>query len=144
MGYFGYSFVNLSHEEVATRRLAIDKHAQIAQLSQLVVLFGFIFFKTGTRLITRWTTSDVESVPSSPQKKYLAEGRRRSFISGLATKWRIMIWKLDDEPISGSGTWGQWIGGLVWTTWLFVLCARGTAPGLLYHSIIRWHSSDYK
>jgi hypothetical protein len=135
MGYFGYEFVDLSKEQVATRRVALDKHAQIAQISQIIVLFGLVLLRIGSGFISRWTAGDAENGPSSPQKKYLAEGRRKSFLSNLAARWRIFKWKLDDEMIPGYGTWGQWIGGAIWTIWLAILCTQGTAPGMLSHCL---------
>jgi len=134
MGYFGYEFVNLSKEQVATRRIALDTHAQIAQVSQLLVLVGLLALRIGSRLTRRWAVGDSESAPSSPQKKYLAEGRQKSFFSNFTAKWRILKWKLDDE-VAGSGTWGQWIGGALWTIWLGVLCAQGTGPGTLLNNM---------
>lgn len=129
MGYLGYGFVNLSAQQIATRRLALDQHAQIAQFSQLFILLWLVALRYGSLFITRWTNGDNDRVPSSPQKKYLSENRSRIVFSNLTRKWRIFIWKLDNEIVRGFGTWGQWIGGLIWTIWLLFLCFLGSAPG---------------
>jgi hypothetical protein len=133
MGYFGYKFIDRTPELVAERRLILDWYATLAQLSQLLVLIAFPIARILESFFLRYLNGDLDTIssPLSPRKKASSHQRRdQGGLAILITRSiRILRWRLGTEVIQGYGTWGQWIGGALWATWLAILCISETVPG---------------
>jgi hypothetical protein len=57
----------------------------------------------------------------------------------LGARWRALLWWLGDDIVFRGVSWGkrdEWLLGLVWTSWLLVLCVLGTGEGQSYILII--------
>jgi hypothetical protein len=129
MGYFGYRFIDLTQEDVAARRIILDRYAFIAQCSVFVVVFAAAAARFAPLVLGKWIAVDLESRSSSPQKKYVAEGHGKSWIGKAARRARKVKWFLGADFIAGYGTRAQWIGGIGWAVWLGVLCVNDTGEG---------------
>jgi hypothetical protein len=130
MGYnFGYKFISLTLEQVAERRVHLDHYANLANLSQIVVIVLLVAdrFTAFARNIS--ANKPLQDRPSSPQSKYFSEIQYRTWKSRVSQEWRTLRWRLGDEVASGYGTFGQWIGGILWSIWLLYLCVDRTVPG---------------
>jgi hypothetical protein len=129
MGMFGYSFVNLTEDQVHARRELLDHYALVAQLSAVIVLTGIQLYYLSSWLTRRCGESDEEWRPSSPYLKAEAEGekaswKRKATIFGAKIKW----W-MGDEIAEGWGRRGEWTCGALWMGWLLALCIKDTGEG---------------
>lgn len=130
MGYFDYKFISLTPEQVAERRILLDNYANIAQFSQITVLFAFGIFGLGIRVLNRAIAGPNGGRPSSPRMKHLLESRQFNWLRKALKIIRITRWRLSDEIVIGYGSYAQWTGGIVWIIWLGILCTRDTTPGI--------------
>jgi hypothetical protein len=134
MGYFGYKFISLTPAQVADRRVQLDLHALAAQASLGLLLLVIQLVRLSNWALRRYVTGDVQSRPGSPQKKYVGETIERGWAGKATKKGRAVMWWLGEDmefPLL-AGTYGfkwQWVGGVVWGSWLAILCTQGTAPG---------------
>lgn len=113
MSYFGYKFLTKTPELIVQRRIQLDRYANLAQISQLIVHLIILF------------CNFVASVPASK----LAGKSQKGNVAVLARIASSLNFKLGVKVGRGYGTYGQWIFGLAWTAWLGFLCIAETAPG---------------
>ncbi len=113
MSYFGYKFLTKTPELIVQRRIQLDRYANLAQISQLIVHLIILF------------CNFVASVPASK----LAGKSQKGNVAVLARIASSLNFKLGVKVRRGYGTYGQWIFGLAWTAWLGFLCIAETAPG---------------
>lgn len=115
MDALGYRLLPKTPELVSARRVALDQYANVSQASQVLVFVGIPFcrFIFSIVLETLRRGGDVQT-------------RCAAF---LARSARILEFRLKSELIAGYGTYGEWIFGLSWTTWLGFLCLHGTGSG---------------
>jgi hypothetical protein len=129
MGLFGYKFISLTPDQVAERRIHLDHYANIAQFSQVIIIFIAVVGPwIATSLLTS-TTKQVLGRPSSPESKHISETRNLDWRSKGLQTWRTLQWRLGDVVSPGYGSYGQWIGGTFWSLWLLYLCIDKTVPG---------------
>ncbi|KAF2964719.1 hypothetical protein GQX73_g8854 [Xylaria multiplex] len=126
-----YQFVDLDAEQLQARRHTLDRYGLIAQLSALVPIALFLFYRFLAWGVAKATGSDRGSyaaVPDSPTLK-----RQRLSVVGLySTNARKIAWWFGDDVVFLGWGWGprdQIIGGVVWTMWLLALCVVGTGNG---------------
>jgi Ferric reductase like transmembrane component len=105
----GYEFLRKTPELVLQRRIGLDWYANLAQISQLTVHLVILV---------------CESVASA-QVRGFAKNQK----GGAAVLARGLKFTLGTDVIKGYGTYGQWIFGMAWTSWLGFLCINETAPG---------------
>jgi hypothetical protein len=131
MGYFGYEFVDRTPKHVAERRLVLDWYATLAQLSQFLVLLAIPSFSFLGGLFIRFVDGELGNRPFSTSSKgrYRQLNQKNDAAGAGARTARIIQWRLGSEVVQGYGTWGQWIGGLMWAGWLTFLCFKETVPG---------------
>lgn len=121
MDSLSYSLLPKSPELVSTRRIALDRYANIAQISQ-VLLFVAI-------PVSKWIFSTL--IKTLNHKDGISSTR---YAALLARSARVVEFRLKSEVVvAGYGTYGEWIIGLLWTAWLGFLCWHDTAPGIEYH-----------
>lgn len=126
-----YKFISLTADERHARRETLDRYAAYAQLSALLPVALFLFYR-----LASWARKAVEegrggsygAVPTSPSLKM-----QRQTAWGA---WRIRIgqlrwWLRDDVYIFGQfcGQRDQLLFGSLWTAWLLVLCVVETGHG---------------
>lgn len=129
MGLLGYSFINLTKEQVHDRRVLLDRYALIAQWSVVVLLFAFQLHHLLSWLSRRCGQNDEEETPSSPYLKAEAENNKTSSIRSIQRRVAKVSWYLGDEIIAGFGTKAEWLYGALWTIWLLTLCIMDTGNG---------------
>jgi hypothetical protein len=135
MGYFGYAFISPTPLQVAARRDQLDLHAFAAQASLGLLLLSVQAFSLFAWVLRRYVTGGTPSRPSSPQRKYAAEGGGQGWIRSAKRKGRLLRWWLgEDVEFLGAqfGARWQWVGGIVWASWLGLLCVHGTRPGKFF------------
>lgn len=130
MDYFGYQIMGKSPDIDATRRLALDRHANIAQLSQLLFIVTIPMIKIAIEVLSPFfrhdqaRENDVQGKQSSRDKSSGSDKPLRRSYLGHPTSAVLCR-----EVMKGCGTYEQWICGLGWSAWLALLCFRDTAPG---------------
>jgi hypothetical protein len=133
MGYFGYAFVDRTPDHVKERRILLDWYANLAQLSQLLVLIAFPVLRISIRILFRFISNDKGyHLVSSPRKRVEAgqtASQKPGWAAALTRTGRILKWYFDDEVFAGWGTYGQWFVGTAWAVWLMMLCVKNTTPG---------------
>ncbi|KAF2499676.1 hypothetical protein BU16DRAFT_480549 [Lophium mytilinum] len=116
MSYLVYEFLARTPELIVQRRIRLDQYANIAQISQLIVHLIILFCNFAA------------SIPVSK----LAGKSQKGSVAVLARIARSLYFKLGVNVGRGYGTYGQWIFGLAWTSWLGFLCIAETAPDYLH------------
>lgn len=116
MDVLTYRLLPKTPELVSARRVALDRYANIAQISQVLVCVGIPFCK----LIFAIVVKTLSREDDTPQTRYAAL---------VARSARILEFRLNSEVVAGYGTYEEWIIGLLWIAWLGFLCFHGTAPG---------------
>ena len=129
MGYFGYEFLTLSKEQVAKRRIYLDHYANIAQLSQLLVIFLAVVSRFVIHTLEVSTSPGQNTRPGSPHTKYFLQSQSSTWSVVILRFIRRWSWTFGSELIPGYGTLGQWAGGAAWFGWLMLLCVQETVPG---------------
>jgi hypothetical protein len=109
----GYRFLARTPELIVQRRTQLDRYANLAQISQLILHLVILFCNI------------VATVSASK----LAGKSQKGNVAVLARIARTSNSKLGENVGRGYGTYGQWIFGLAWTAWLGFLCIAETAPG---------------
>jgi hypothetical protein len=130
MGLFGYSFVNLTKEQVDARRLALDHYALVAQLSFIAILAGIQIYYLSSWLTGRCGEGDEERTPSSPYLKAEIESEKISWKRKARKSSTKLRWWMGDELAKGWGRRGEWTCGAFWMAWLLVLCIKDTGEGM--------------
>ena len=130
MGWFGYSFVDLTKEQVHARRVVLDQYALIAQVSSIVVLLAFQLYFLASWLNRKVRGHDEYEVTSSPILKAEIEDNRGSLVHQIKQKTASARWWLGNEVAPGWGTRSEYVGGAVWMLWLLVLCIKDTGEGM--------------
>ncbi|KAL7797232.1 hypothetical protein V8C37DRAFT_370409 [Trichoderma ceciliae] len=137
-----YHFLTLSQDQVLLRRQTIDRYARIAHYSALAPAAIFLLLRLllraarpllrlGGRGRDGGHRGQYAHVPGSP----IVKAQRNGTFGTLATRWRALLWWLGDDAVFGGVSWGQrdeWLLGLVWTSWLLVLCVLGTGEDYLH------------
>ncbi|KAF3068154.1 putative metalloreductase AIM14 [Trichoderma lentiforme] len=134
-----YHFLTLSKEDVLVRRHTIDHYAHIALFSALAPAIIAILVRLvlrAARPLLRLGRDGGDRgryshIPGSPTVK----AQRSSGFGALAARWRALMWWLGDDVVLGGVIWGQrdeWVLGLLWTSWLLVLCVLGTGEDYLH------------
>jgi hypothetical protein len=113
MSSFGYKFLPKTPELIVERRIRLDRYANLAQASQLIVHLVILFYGHAAS-----TTANKRAGKSQKDITAVRTRVARSFSS-----------KLSLGVGRGYGTYGQWMFGLVWAAWLGFLCIVETAPG---------------
>jgi hypothetical protein len=129
MGLLGYSFVNLTAEQVHARRRFLDQYALIAQLSVFAVLASIQLYRLLSWLTRRCGESDEEQTPSSPYLKAEIENDKTSWKSRARLYSAKVRWWIGDEVVEGWGRKGEWVFGTLWMLWLLTLCIKDTGEG---------------
>ena len=131
MGNFGYQLlINLTPEQVAERRISLDHHANLAQLSQMLVLLLVFLGRYDILSLDDYNISSRGAKANSTQQRSSAsDSGAQVWKSRVLRLARIWKWRLGEEPVPGYGTLGQWIGGIIWSVWLAFLCLHDTKPG---------------
>jgi hypothetical protein len=109
-----YEFLKKTPELVVQRRIGLDWYANLAQISQLTV-----------HLIV----PICESVASVQVRRFAKKSTQKGDATVLDRTARSLKFTLGTELVKGYGTYGQWVFGIAWTTWLGFLCIIDTAPG---------------
>ncbi|KAL9610686.1 MAG: hypothetical protein Q9167_004634 [Letrouitia subvulpina] len=134
MGLFTYHFVSLDQEQLLRRRELLDGYGQFAQLSALVPLFTIILLRFFIFLEEKYSFSDLRKSRkehASPVVTRFAETAAAARKQGWSeVVWGRVQWWLDDEVVSGWGTWREWVVGGSWAVWLMVLAMRDTGDGM--------------
>lgn len=134
MGLFTYHFVSSNQDQLQRRRELLDGYGQFAQLSALVPLFTIILLRVFLFLEEKYRFSNLgksRKEHASPVVSRFADTvaaankRERSEVL-----WGRVQWWLDDEVVSGWGTWREWVVGGSWAVWLMVLAMRDTGDGM--------------
>lgn len=131
-----YHFLTLSKEDVLVRRHTIDHYARIALFSALapaiIAILVRLVLRAARPLLRLGRDGGgrgrYSHIPGSPTVK----AQRSSGLGALAARWRALMWWLGDDVVLGGVIWGQrdeWVLGLLWTSWLLVLCVLGTGEG---------------
>lgn len=125
-----YHFVDLTEEEIISRRILLDRYGVYAQLSALVPVLAFQLYRLGAWLYlqrkrTEVRYTEISSTPGSPLQKQ----NRLSTPGGLARHWRSALWWLEGEVYPGWGLRGHWIAGMTWASWLLFLAVHKTGVG---------------
>ncbi|KAK3376717.1 ferric reductase like transmembrane component [Lasiosphaeria ovina] len=123
-----YRFLDLTETEKHLRRLALDQYASYAQLSSLLPLCLAILY----RIIQQWDTKEGTSrqgvSPLLRAQSQKADGVRASQV-------RKVQWWLGEEVLIFGSSWGQrdqWLVGLLWGSWLLLLCVLDTGHDYLH------------
>lgn len=111
MDWLGYKSIPKTPELDAIRRPLLDRYGQLAQISQLFVLFTWAFGQS--------------VLPS------LDDLQKNSKGGGLATLARRVNFRLDNQVARGFGTYRQWLVGILWGSWHIFLCMNETGEGQL-------------
>ncbi|KAI1331529.1 ferric reductase like transmembrane component [Xylariaceae sp. FL0255] len=129
-----YQFIDLDEAQSHARRLSLDRHGLIAQLSALVpvaVVLAYRGYRWATLKVVASEGGEYAAVPSSPGAKELRLSR--------TGKWEIrarkLIWWLGDEIVFLGTSWGtrdQMVGGAAWFLWLLFLCTQGTGVDYMH------------
>jgi ferredoxin-NADP reductase len=130
MGLFGYSFVNLTKEQVHARRTVLDHYALVAQLSVFVVLLGLQLYHLSSWLSRRCGQSDEEQTPSSPYLKAEIENEKASWMRWTKQRLTNIAWWMQHDLAYGWGTRSEWLCGALWLSWLLTLCINATGNGM--------------
>ncbi|KAF2648013.1 hypothetical protein K491DRAFT_699250 [Lophiostoma macrostomum CBS 122681] len=112
MPIFGYQFLPRTPEIIAERRIHLDRYANLAQGSQLTVHLIILLYTL---------------VTSSAHQKHAGRSQKGTFARVSRSLSASLSVRLAEY-----GTYGQWIFGLGWATWLGFLCIRETAPDYLH------------
>jgi hypothetical protein len=128
-----YEFVNLDEQQKHARRLALDRYAAYSQLSVLIPVGVFLFYRIAIWAAKAATSrrGSYDAIPNSPQLKR----QRQSAWSVLQTQIdKIKWWLGEDVYLFGqlSGQRDVWIFGTVWMVWTLFLCVAETGQGELY------------
>ena len=133
MDYFGYKFIGKTPELDASRRISLDRHARIAQLSQLLSIITIPCIKFAVAFLINLLHNGVEKRHTVPAGRERASTLNVSSQEGKALRLsravRDIALLLDSEVMSGYGTYEQWMFRLGWAFWLGFLCINDTAPG---------------
>jgi hypothetical protein len=127
MGYFGYQFLSLTPEQVAERRINLDYYANLAQISQLLVLILILIVRFGLNALAK----PISIKPTSPQLKYIFNLEQQDWKIQTTRAIKGILWSLGNEIVPDYGTIGQWTAAIAWSLWLAFLCIHGTSPGEL-------------
>jgi hypothetical protein len=118
-----YHIVKLSPEEKSQRRELLDRYGLYSQLSVFIPIFCFWLYQLGHWVYLCSTRRDGYSAVIRP-----AESRNTS-PGDLVTRWRSILWWLEDEVAPGWGARQHWIFGATWAFWLLTLCIHQTGTG---------------
>ncbi|GFG26579.1 probable ferric reductase transmembrane component 8 [Aspergillus udagawae] len=121
-----YHIVKLSPDEKSQRRELLDRYGFYSQLSVFIPILCFWLYRLGHWAYHRSTRRDGYSAVTR-----LAESRTfrpKHFV----TRWRSILWWLDDEVAPGWGARRQWIFGAAWALWLLTLCIHQTGTDYLH------------
>lgn len=133
MGLFTYHFVSPNQEQLQRRRELLDGYGQFAQLSALVPLFAIFLLRVFLFLEEKYTFAELgksRKEHASPVVSRFAETVAATHKRGWSeVVWARVQWWLDDEVVSGWGTWREWVVGGSWAVWLMVLAMRDTGDG---------------
>lgn len=126
-----YRFVTLTDEEVAYRRVLLDRYGVYAQLSALVPVLLYQLYCIGLwvssgRLRAASGYAQVPEASGSPVRKK----ERSSSTRVLGRHWRSLSWWLDGEVLVGWGLRRHWITALSWASWLLFLAVHKTGDGM--------------
>jgi hypothetical protein len=122
-----YHLLDLTHEQKHERRLLLDRYGVYAQLSALIPILGYQFYRLSVWMYSERQRSKTKysAIPSSPTLK-----RTRTSASGTwAARTRALVWWLESEVAIGWGLRGQWIAAGFWVSWLLFLCVHQTGQG---------------
>ena len=109
-----YKFLPKTPELVVQRRVALDRYANLAQSSQLVLHLSLAIGAVAL---------------SSQIRKSEGSHARKGGATTLVRTAQSLQNALGTEVTRGFGTYGQWIFGLAWSAWLGYLCVVETVPG---------------
>lgn len=109
MDWLGYKSIPKTPELDAIRRPLLDRYGQLAQISQLFVLFTLAFGQS--------------VLPSLHNLQSNSKGGR------FATLARCVNFRLDNQVARGYGTYRQWLVGILWGSWHVFLCMNETGEG---------------
>ena len=122
--------LKLSDDDTIRRRELLDAYGHFAQLSILLIPL-LIQLSYGLQLILRSVSRPSAHKPTkarlspSPVNGFVSQRSKSSTSSAIAK----LKWRLGDGVGPGWGTWGQWLGSLMWTSWLLVLITKDTGDG---------------
>ncbi len=130
-----YHFVTLTDEEVAYRRIILDRYGIYAQLSALVPVLVYQLYRLGLcvsseRLRAASGYAQVPEAPGSPVRKK----NRLSSTRALGRHWRSLLWWLEGEVFVGWGLRRYWIAAILWASWLLFLAVHKTGDGMCISS----------
>jgi hypothetical protein len=111
----GYEFLRKTPELFEQRRVGLDRYANLAQISQLLL---------------HLTVGILALLASNQIKRSSRNGPPATM---LAFNARRLQTALGTEAAEGYGTYGQWTFGIAYTAWLGYLCIAETAPGKQKH-----------
>jgi len=129
MGYFGYKFIGKSPEIDATRRSILDSNANLAQLSQFIIILAIPIIKHLAALlfnIVQSKSSLNKNFEDVNSKQMSSQHNKRLKLSYTTQRLESAMGR---EIRKGFGTYEQWIFGFIWAVWLGFLCIKNTSPG---------------
>ncbi|PBP19733.1 hypothetical protein BUE80_DR009470 [Diplocarpon rosae] len=123
-----YHLVTLTEDQLHNRRLLLDRYGVCAQLSAIVPIFIYQFYRLAVWISLARRRSTYSALPSSPDRKQV----RASKEGGWVSQWRRAKWWLEGEVAESWGLRGHWVVGGIWTTWLLLLCVKDTGDDYLH------------
>ena len=130
MGYLDYELlITLTPEQVAERRISLNNHANLAQLSQILVLLLVLLARYDILTLDSSIIGSTKASTNITKHNPFPDSGTQAWKSRILRLARIWKWRLGEESMPGYGTVGQWIGGISWSFWLVFLCLHSTTPG---------------
>lgn len=130
-----YYFETLDNKQQHQRREYLDRYGFVAQSSVLVV---FALFQISFFFAWLLRSGAKHNQPKSPSFDKRANGKL-GWLKSLRSGGKRADWWLKKEVVSGWnwGTRGEWLGAIVWATWLFYLCIAHTGKGMHMEAQLR-------
>ncbi len=125
---FPYYFVALDGEQESRRRELLDRYAQSAQLS--ILLLPLIYqLSYGLWLLVGRSKSQREFQPGKQYQSPIVSNRISPAKTLPSSSWHRVRWALNEEFVEGWGTRQEWLIATLWTGWLLVLTVKDTGDG---------------
>jgi hypothetical protein len=126
-----YHFVSLDDDQKHVRRLALDKFACIAQISDLIPLISLQCIFLTSFLRRRWIERQYARCPKSPNLKNEKHDDNSGFKDVEIRLRKFQWWLGEAVDVAGTsyGTRGQLLLTGCWTAWLLLLCFVETGDG---------------